>query len=234
MLTRREVLKSFAIGAAAWAIPKTMAAASPLKATHFNHISYPSADYKKTRDFYVDLLGFQASDEDDKQLYVWAGDALISCKNTPNVKAPLMDHFGLTLEPWNSATVKSVLQERGLNVRQSSGDPHDPAGPSQSIFTNDPFRYTVQLGPKDLEGKPAPVASKSPLKAVGINHISYQCADYKKVRDFYTDLFGVPVSKDDGKQAYLWLGDAYIVVRNNADGNPKPVVDHFGWTVANW
>ena len=82
--------------------------------------------------------------------------------------------------------------------------------------------------------KSASVLSRASLKAVGINHLSYQCPDYKKVRDFYTDLLGVQVTKDDGKQAYLWFGDAFIVVRNSTNGSPKPVIDHFAWTIANW
>ncbi len=233
MASRREVLKTLSLGALAAVVPG-MPAATALKGTLINHISYESVDYKKTRDFYIDLLGFQVSDEDDKQLYVWAGAALISAKNKPAAKTPSMDHLGITVDPWNSENVQAALKERGLPARQASGDPHDPTGPNQTIFTRDPFGYNVQLGPKDLEQKPAPVPSHAPLKAVGINHVSYQCADYQKVRDFYKDLLGVLVSNDDGKQAYLWFGDAYIVVRNNADHSPKPVIDHFGWTVANW
>src|SRR5215467_4585176 len=156
MLNRRRFLKTIAIGTVAAGIPRTASAAN-LKGTLINHISYQSADYHKTRDFYVDLFGFQASDEDDKQLYIWAGDALISAKNTPAARIPLMDHLGITVDPWNPAAVEAALKERSLPVRRSAGDPHDPAGPNQSIFTRDPFGYTVQLGPKDMEKKPAPV-----------------------------------------------------------------------------
>src|SRR5215217_2886912 len=61
MLSRRQLLKSIALGAVAARIP-IAAAAKSLKGTAINHISYQSADYKKTRDFYIDLLGFQVSD----------------------------------------------------------------------------------------------------------------------------------------------------------------------------
>ena len=92
----------------------------------------------------------------------------------------------------------------------------------------------LQLGARDLEAKPAAVASRAPLEAVAMNHISYQCADYKKTRDFYSELLGVPVSNDDGKQAYLWFGDAFMVVRNSPDSSTKPVIDHVAWTLAEW
>ncbi len=230
-LDRRQLLKNIVIGTTVAGLP-ALGAGKGLRGTAINHVSYQSADYKKTRDFYVGLFGFQASEEDDKQLYLWAGDALISAKNTPAAKAPRIDHFGLTVDPWDLNSVEAALKERGLMVRVSRNDPHDAQG--KSAFTRDPNGYNLQLGASDLEIKPAPVASRAPLKAIGINHISYQCADYKKTRDFYAELLGAPVSKDDGKQAYLWFGDAFIVVRNRADASTEPLIDHVAWTLADW
>jgi hypothetical protein len=66
------------------------------------------------------------------------------------------------------SAVEAALKERGLMVRVSRSDPHDNQG--KSAFTLDPNRYNLQLGAKDLEVKPAQLAS--PLKAIGINHIS--------------------------------------------------------------
>src|SRR5438105_1581898 len=122
-LNRRQVLKGLALGMAATGMP-TAAVAKSLRGTLINHISYQSTDYKKTRDFYVDLLGFQASDEDDKQLYIWAGDALISAKNTPAARTPVMDHLGITVDPWDLNAVQAALKERGLMARMSSNDSH--------------------------------------------------------------------------------------------------------------
>jgi catechol 2,3-dioxygenase-like lactoylglutathione lyase family enzyme len=229
-MNRRQLLKNVAIGSIASLTAR--GAAKPLRGIAINHVSYASADYKKTRDFYRDCFGFQVSEEDQKQLYLWAGDALISAKNTPAASTPFIDHFGLTVDPWDLSTVETALKERGLVVRVSRNDPHDSQG--KSAFTLDSNRYNLQLGARDLETRPAPVRSPSPLKAIGINHISYQCADYKKTRDFYAGLLGVPVSNDDGKQAYLWFGDAFIVVKNNPDGSQKPLIDHVAWTLANW
>ncbi|HVB38458.1 MAG TPA: VOC family protein, partial [Vicinamibacterales bacterium] len=84
-LDRRQLLKVLAAAAAVAGLP-SLALAESLKGTLINHVSYESADYNKTRDFYRDLFGFQVSDEDDRQLFLWAGDALISAKNTPNVQ----------------------------------------------------------------------------------------------------------------------------------------------------
>jgi catechol 2,3-dioxygenase-like lactoylglutathione lyase family enzyme len=230
-LDRRHLLKNVAIGAAAAGL-HALGAGRSLRGTAINHVSYQSADYKRTRDFYVDLLGFQVSDEDNNQLYLWAGDALISAKNTPMVKAPFIDHFGLTVEPWDLNSVEAALKERGLAVRVSRNDPHDAQG--KSAFTRDPNGYNLQLGAKDLEIKPASVVSRAPLKAVGLNHIVYQCPDYRRTRTFYAELLSVPVSNDDGEQAYLWFGDGFMVLRNSVDGSTAPLIDRVAWTLANW
>jgi len=70
------------------------------------------------------------------------------------------------------------------------------------------------------------------FKALSVNHVSYQVADYKKTRDFYAGLFGMQVSRDDGMQCRLSFGDNILIARNRPSGTPK--VDHIAYTLANW
>src|SRR5882757_7432328 len=75
-------------------------------------------------------------------------------------------------------------------------------------------------------------AADTPVaRAVYINHISYQVADYAKTRDFYAGLFGMKVSDDDGKQCRLSVGDSLIIARN-ASSRPSDTarVDHIAYT----
>jgi catechol 2,3-dioxygenase-like lactoylglutathione lyase family enzyme len=72
----------------------------------------------------------------------------------------------------------------------------------------------------------------APLKAIAINHISYQVADYAKTRDFYSTLFGMKVSEDNGKQCNLTLGNINIVARNGTGATPT--VDHIAYSIDNW
>lgn len=103
---------------------------------------------------------------------------------------------------------------------------------------------------------PAPVDNRGGLKAVGVNHISYQVADYARTRDFYADLLGLKVSGDDGKQCRLSVGDTVLVPRtwpskvarvdprtwpsNVAKADPRtlkcttPCVDHIAYTIEGW
>ena len=72
------------------------------------------------------------------------------------------------------------------------------------------------------------------LEAGYVNHISYSCNDYKKLRDFYVDLLGMKVTEDDGKtQCRLVFGNNILVPRNRANGGPAKV-DHIAYTVINW
>jgi catechol 2,3-dioxygenase-like lactoylglutathione lyase family enzyme len=70
------------------------------------------------------------------------------------------------------------------------------------------------------------------FKAVTVNHISYQVADYAKTRDFYADLFGMKVSHDDGKQCFLEFGDTFLIPRNRPSNTPR--IDHVAYTIDNW
>jgi catechol 2,3-dioxygenase-like lactoylglutathione lyase family enzyme len=81
----------------------------------------------------------------------------------------------------------------------------------------------------------AETATRRGFKAVAVNHISYQVADYARTRDFYADLLGMEVSGDDGKQCYLKFGpDSFVIARNAKDAKAAPLVDHVCYTIADW
>src|SRR2546427_7898867 len=76
----------------------------------------------------------------------------------------------------------------------------------------------------------------APTNAIYINHVSMQVADYTKTRDFYSGLFGMKVTEDDGKtQCRLTFGDNILIARN-ASSRPggRGGVDHIAYTLANW
>jgi Glyoxalase/Bleomycin resistance protein/Dioxygenase superfamily len=60
------------------------------------------------------------------------------------------------------------------------------------------------------------------LKMIGINHISYTCPDYAKVRDWYVSVLGMEITpgKDNGQRANLMFGPepgkggSFVVARN--------------------
>jgi catechol 2,3-dioxygenase-like lactoylglutathione lyase family enzyme len=79
---------------------------------------------------------------------------------------------------------------------------------------------------------PAAAVDSKVAQTAYLNHVSYQVADYAKTRDFYADLFGMKISRDDGKQCRLSVGDSLIIARTRPSGTPR--VDHIAYTIANW
>jgi catechol 2,3-dioxygenase-like lactoylglutathione lyase family enzyme len=93
-------------------------------------------------------------------------------------------------------------------------------------------------------GGAAQAAPARGLKMLGVNHVSYACADYKVARDWYAKVFNTPIYNDKGKdRANLAFGPeqgkggSFLITRNFGANPPKPaaaVVDHVCYTVANW
>ena len=82
----------------------------------------------------------------------------------------------------------------------------------------------------------AAAADGKGFKAVAVNHISFQVADYGKTRDFYADLLGMKVLKDTGRQCNLTFGDqgSWLLPRNVREGTAPPRVDHIAYTIDSW
>jgi catechol 2,3-dioxygenase-like lactoylglutathione lyase family enzyme len=91
-------------------------------------------------------------------------------------------------------------------------------------------------------GAAYPAAAQG-FRPIGINHISYACADYRKARDFYTTVLGMQnlASADDGHQTRLMFGPetarggTFLIPRNGRiTTNAKAVVDHIGYAISDW
>lgn len=81
----------------------------------------------------------------------------------------------------------------------------------------------------------APAAASTGFKAVAVNHISYQCEDYAKTRDFYADLLGMQAVNDDGTQCYMRFGESVLIPRNIKNrASHTAGIDHIAYTIANW
>ena len=65
------------------------------------------------------------------------------------------------------------------------------------------------------------------ITAVAVNHISCQVKDYTKTRDWYSNLLGMKVSGDNGRQCNLTFGDhgTWLLPRNAREGVTAPHVD---------
>jgi catechol 2,3-dioxygenase-like lactoylglutathione lyase family enzyme len=84
----------------------------------------------------------------------------------------------------------------------------------------------------------ASAASAAPegkgFKTVSVNHLSFSVPDYAKTRDFYADLMGMTVKKDDGKECTLTFGDTSLVVRKTRRPDNAAYIDHVCYTISDW
>jgi catechol 2,3-dioxygenase-like lactoylglutathione lyase family enzyme len=93
-------------------------------------------------------------------------------------------------------------------------------------------------------GAEANAAPAQGFTLLGVNHLSYQCPDYTKARDFYATMFGMEIKNDNGKsRANLafgpepGMGGNFLVAHNPGNNPLKPteaVIDHICYTISNW
>jgi catechol 2,3-dioxygenase-like lactoylglutathione lyase family enzyme len=136
-MTRRQLIQSLALAAAA--APAVHAADAPFKAVAVNHISYQVADYGKTRDFYVGLLGMKPSDDDGKQVRLTFGadeTCLVPRTAREGSPVPRIDHIAYTLDHWDKDAVNAELERRGFTPRLDNN----------SFHVKDPDGFDVQIG----------------------------------------------------------------------------------------
>jgi len=67
-------------------------------------------------------------------------------------------------------------------------------------------------------------------KTVWLDHLNYQCTDYKKAAAFYATLLGWKVRSDDGKQAVLDIGEnsGGIIIRGGLAAPPPAAITDAG------
>lgn len=248
-MTRRQLIQALGLTAtaafAARAVPTAMAEGAGLKATAVNHISYNVPDYARSRDFYSDLLGMKVTYDDGKQCSLTFGsppNAIYVRKTRQPGDKTNVDHLAYSIASFSKGAVEAVLKRRGLNPR--------PDG-EYAWTIQDPDGFTLQICAEHgvFPGAASPTAKESDgtknlravsrvsgkgFKAIAINHISYNVPDYARSRDFYSDVLGMKVTYDDGKQCYLAFGNDYLFIRKAPQADNKPFVDHLAYTISNW
>jgi catechol 2,3-dioxygenase-like lactoylglutathione lyase family enzyme len=165
-ISRRELVKSIALFAAF--VPASVLS-SPRLATAFrtlslDHISYQVADYRKTRDFYADLMGMKIVGDDGKsQCELHFGDSMVIARNhrerpgqpPPGERKGTVDHISYKIDDWDTARVKAELERRGLTPRlDKGGDTPNYV----SFHVEDPDGFDLQISgiakPGDSEYEP--------------------------------------------------------------------------------
>jgi catechol 2,3-dioxygenase-like lactoylglutathione lyase family enzyme len=248
---RRQILKALGLMATgafvATALPKRAAAFAARGAqgagtgvksfpvTTVNHLNLTSANYARSRDFYVDLFGMRVAWDDGRQCALEFGSLTspngmyIRPLTKPGEK-PTIGHmaFGIPNFMSQRAAMKAELERRGIRNVRPDGEVgwscNDPAGYPLNIWVpekdkamfpgaagscevakSDKCIAAWQAGLKNLHAAPKP--SGKGFHATGYSFIVLNVPDVAKERDFYRDLLGMKViyDKPEGPGAECFL-----------------------------
>jgi catechol 2,3-dioxygenase-like lactoylglutathione lyase family enzyme len=139
-MSRRQLIQSLTVAAAAAGVTSSArAAGKPLEALYVNHISYQVNDYKKVRDFYVDLLGMKVTEDDGKQCRLVFGNNILVPRNRANGGPAKIDHIAYTVTNWDAEKegMEAELKRRNLTYTGSA---------KTSFQVKDPEGMGVQFG----------------------------------------------------------------------------------------
>lgn len=160
-ISRRQLIKSLAVASAAASAVSSAAPAvaqgQGFKTIALDHISYQVTDYKKTRDFYADLMGMKVADDNGtSQCWLRFGDAGVIARNRRQpapADAPVksvIDHIAFKIDNWNTDRVKAELERRGLAPRLDTGGGDGYA----SFHVKDPDGWDLQISGDPKPGDP--------------------------------------------------------------------------------
>jgi len=149
-ISRRQLIQRLATAAsAASAVAITgssASAANGFKTISLDHISYQVSDYKRSRDFYADLMGMTVSnDNGNNQCELHFGDSMLIARNRPPTSTgSRVDHIAYRIDDWNTDRVKGELQRRELQLRLDAGGPTGPPNYA-SFHVQDPDGFDLQI-----------------------------------------------------------------------------------------
>ena len=114
-----------------------------IKATGIDHVVLWVSDLERSKRFYIDLLGMTVNHESDWQSFLWFGDghqvALFLQRDGSPVKIGAeLNHMALRMEPSSYESVKTRLEQEGIEVSGRTGDP-------TCIYFDDPDGHRLQL-----------------------------------------------------------------------------------------
>jgi catechol 2,3-dioxygenase-like lactoylglutathione lyase family enzyme len=216
-----------------------------------NHLSSAVPDFGQAREWYIDLLGMQDVFDTGATCALRFGVPWNHIYLTQNRNAkPAIGHKSYSIEKFRLDAVEEELKARGLF---SAYDGYS------MIHTDDPEGYRLQ--PASLVAvfpgggsansvenlteedglkaalRAAPRPAYKAFRATCVHHISHVCADYRKVRDYYVDLWGMRKVSDDGKVAVVEFGGSYgdppqqVWLRGGLSPGRKQYVDHVGYAI---
>lgn len=141
------------------------------------------------------------------------------------------------IEPWDARKVEAALKARGLDPRPDNRG-HD----FESFHVKDPDGFDIQISNGNRQNRRTSpprghLAVATPFahtdwKTVWVDHISYQCTDYKRTVAFYQALLGWQPTADLGNSNQARIGDVGdIIIRNHFGAGRGALIDHIAFGI---
>jgi catechol 2,3-dioxygenase-like lactoylglutathione lyase family enzyme len=163
------------------------------------------------------------------------------------------DSFCWGIEPWNGGKVEAELRRRGLNPVRGNDGP----GENEYFMVTDPGGFTLKISDGSKRhrrgGTGIKLSQPEPFehtnwKTNWLDHISFQCPNYKESTAFYQALLGWRPTGDEGSQNETEIGDlGNIIIRGGggargaAPGGPpgqgmarRASIDHIAFGITPW
>jgi catechol 2,3-dioxygenase-like lactoylglutathione lyase family enzyme len=165
----------------------------------------------------------------------------------------VFDNFCWGIDPWDAKKVETELKKRGLNPIADN----DSKNNFESFHVKDPDGFDLQISNGSMKNRrksaangktsaPAPFENTN-WKTVWLDHISFQCTNYKESVAFYNALLGWKLGKDTGRQNQCEIADVGGIIiragggggRGAADPNAPPpprraTIDHISFGIQPW
>jgi catechol-2,3-dioxygenase len=226
-ITRRDAL--VVLGAAA--ATRARAESGILRATRVDHVSLAVADIDKAMVFYRRLFGNEVlKDSRTPRRYLRLGPCYMAIAPHGTGEDVRIDHFGIGVENFDAARLKSSLEKTGFKVRESNVGLflEDPSGNSVQIWADQSWKQLNNAAPETAPKQ------DTLFRPLGMHHIAIQTNGVAASAEFYQKLLGEPVAvQGNPPQPTFQAGETRIVLYNPAPTKP-PKIDHFSVLVENF
>ena len=162
-ISRRELIQSLAVVALAGAAPEAATAQTGrgFQTIRLDHLSYQVGDYRRTRDFYANLMGMAVEGDDGKgycqlqygethrggaraRSFIGVNSRSADAQSANANQPGRIDHIAFAVEDWDTDRVKAELERRGLKPRLQAGGAGDTPN-YVSFHVEDPDGLGIQI-----------------------------------------------------------------------------------------
>ena len=148
---------------------------------------------------------------------------------------PGLNHFCISVENYDADVFYAKCLDLELKNTRSVIFERPPGGIEQAVgvFFEDPDGIEVQISAFDHDAS-VPISRVAPeissFRGTGINHIALRVTDIARSRDFYQELFGLPVVRQSDSECFLGLGTNFLALFKG----DEPGMDHYCYSIENY